>query len=174
MWLLSLEWLWCFQMSKGETVKVSSTGGRKAGNLERYDLIPAEPLRQLAEHFGKGAEKYDENNWRRGYDWGASFAALNRHLWQFWAGEDVDPETGSNHMVAVAWHAFALLQFMQDHPEFDTRFKGDRKGAPWTPELTPPADFGKAPDGLHVNIAPPRPDDFLRQIDQMWGGFSAR
>lgn len=108
-------------MSKGETISVSSTGGQKAGNLERYDLIPPEPLRQLAEHYGKGAEKYEDHNWAKGYEWGKSFAALNRHLWQFWAGEDVDEETGSNHMVAVAWHAFALLQFMQDHPDFDTR-----------------------------------------------------
>lgn len=114
-------------MSKDEVVHTSSTGAQKAGNLERYDLIPAEPLRLLALHYGRGSLKYADHNWARGYDWGLSFAALNRHLWQFWAGEDIDPETGSPHMAAVAWHAFSLLQFAIDHPDFDSRVSTLRK-----------------------------------------------
>ncbi|QFG08902.1 hypothetical protein PBI_MALAGASYROSE_54 [Mycobacterium phage MalagasyRose] len=89
----------------------------------RYDLIPAEPLRMLAEHYGRGALKYDDDNWRKGYDWRLSFAALNRHLWQHWAGEPIDEETGSPHLIAVAWHAFTLCEFRVIHPEFDTRLK---------------------------------------------------
>ncbi|AXH46895.1 DUF5664 domain-containing protein [Mycobacterium phage Aminay] len=108
-------------MSDNETMNVSTTGGQKAGNLERYDLIPAEPLRRLAEHYGRGALKYADDNWRKGYDWRLSFAALNRHLWQFWAGEDIDAETGTPHIIAVAWHAFTLAEFAEIHPEFDTR-----------------------------------------------------
>ena len=110
-------------MSTDETMTVSPTGGRKANNLERYDLIPAEPLRLLAAHYGRGALKYADDQWRNGYDWRLSFAALNRHLWQFLAGEDIDAETGSPHLAAVAWHAFTLLEFMDTHPEFDTRLK---------------------------------------------------
>jgi hypothetical protein len=87
----------------------------------RYDRIPSEPLRMLAEHYGRGALKYADDNWRRGYDWRLSFAALNRHLWQWWAGEPIDAETGSPHLIAVAWHAFTLAEFMDIHPEFDTR-----------------------------------------------------
>ena len=108
-------------MSKDETVNVSKTGGRKAGNLDRYDLIPAEPLRLLAHHYGVGATKYDDNNWRKGYDWSLSFAALNRHLWQFWSGEDIDEETGTPHIIAVAWHAFTLAWFADNLPEYDNR-----------------------------------------------------
>ena len=110
-------------MSANETMNVSPTGAQKAGNLERYDLLPAEPLRMLAEHYGRGALKYSDDNYRKGYDWRLSYAALNRHLWQFWAGEDIDAETGSPHLVAVAWHAFTLLEFIETHPEFDTRLK---------------------------------------------------
>lgn len=108
-------------MSQNETIHVSATGGHKAGNLERYDLIPTEELRKLAEHYGRGAEKYDDDNWRRGYDWRLSYAALQRHANQFWSGEDTDAETGSPHLVAVAWHAFTLLWFMENRPGFDTR-----------------------------------------------------
>jgi hypothetical protein len=87
------------------------TGGEKGTKLARYDLIPAGPLLQLAEHYGKGAAKYDAHNWRRGYAWSLSFAALQRHAWAFWNGEDNDPETQSHHMAAVAFHAFALIHF---------------------------------------------------------------
>lgn len=108
-----------------ETRVTSSTGGQKGTKLARYDLIPARSLRLLAEHYGKGAEKYDDHNWRKGYDWSLSFAALMRHAWAFWNGEDNDAETGSPHMAAVAFHAFALLEFMHEHPDFDDRWKPD-------------------------------------------------
>ncbi len=110
-------------MSTDETRHVSSTGGQKAGNDERYDLIPVEPLRLLAKHYGVGAKKYADDNWRKGYDWRLSYAALCRHLNKFWAGEDIDEETGTPHIIAVAWHAFTLQEFSEIHPEFDTRLK---------------------------------------------------
>jgi hypothetical protein len=87
------------------------TGGEKGTKLARFDLIPAGPLLQLAEHYGIGARKYADRNWERGYAWSLSFAALQRHAWAFWNGEDNDPETQSHHMAAVAFHAFALMQF---------------------------------------------------------------
>lgn len=85
------------------------------------DLIPAWPLRMLAKLYGVGAQKYAERNWERGYEWSKSFAALNRHLWAWWAGEDKDAETGIPHLACVAWHAFALLEFSVEHREFDDR-----------------------------------------------------
>jgi hypothetical protein len=100
---------------------ISSTGGEKGSKLERFDLIPVGPLKMLAEHFGKGALKYESRNWERGYDWSLSFAALMRHAWAFWGGEDLDPETGTPHVIAVAWHAMALAEYMSKHPEFDDR-----------------------------------------------------
>jgi hypothetical protein len=99
----------------------SSTGGEKGRKLARYDLVPAAPLHTLAELYGKGAEKYDDRNWERGYDWSLSFAALNRHLWLFWQGVNIDEETGLPHLAAVAFHAFALMEYTNTHPEFDDR-----------------------------------------------------
>jgi hypothetical protein len=99
----------------------SSTGGSKGKKLARYDLIPAGPLHTLAELYGKGAEKYEDRNWERGYAWSLSFAALNRHLWLFWQGVDIDEETGLPHLAAVLFHAAALMQFTNTHPEFDDR-----------------------------------------------------
>ena len=115
---------------------VSSTGGRKGRKIERVGLIPPKALLELARHYGVGAEKYTErdesgkithsgdNNWRLGYDWSLSIDSLQRHTLQFIAGEDYDPETGSKHMIAAAWHCLALATFMDEHPEFDDRWKG--------------------------------------------------
>lgn len=105
-----------------DEIRVTSpTGGEKGSKLARYDLIPSDALRQLAELYGKGADKYAARNWERGYDWSLSFAALQRHAWQFWSGQDTDEETGAAHMASVAWHALALVTFMSQHPEFDDR-----------------------------------------------------
>lgn len=87
------------------------TGGQKAIKLERFDLIPSEFESALARHYGKGAEKYADRNWERGYRWSLSVGALRRHLALWLEGESIDAETGSNHLIAVAWHAIALFIF---------------------------------------------------------------
>lgn len=99
----------------------ATTGGEKGQKLARFDLLPAGPLNLLATHYGIGSAKYQDRNWERGVNWSLNFAALQRHAWAFWAGEDIDPETSSPHMAAVAWHAFALLEFADTHPELDDR-----------------------------------------------------
>ena len=107
----------------------SSTGAEKGMKPQRFDLIPVPALTKIAELYGKGAEKYAADNWRAGYEWSKSYAALQRHASQFWNGEDIDEEMGLPHMAAVAFHAMALLTFMEEHPEFDDRYT-TRKKAP--------------------------------------------
>jgi len=98
-----------------------TTGGAKGQKLARFDLIPPRPLKALAEHYGKGAAKYEDRNWERGYKWSLSYAALHRHLNAWWSGEDNDPELGSSHLDAVLFHAMALREFTDTHPELDDR-----------------------------------------------------
>lgn len=85
------------------------TGGEKGSKLARFSLIPSEFLWALAEHYGRGARKYADRNWEKGYAWSLSSDALQRHLHQWLLGEDNDEETGSHHLIAVAWHACALF-----------------------------------------------------------------
>lgn len=87
------------------------TGGEKGQKLARFDLIPPDALWEVAEHYGRGARKYADRNWERGYAWGLSYGALQRHANAWAAGEDIDEETGGMHMAAVAFHALALLTF---------------------------------------------------------------
>jgi len=100
------------------------TGGEKGTKTARYDLIPAEPLLFVAECFGRGAAKYSDRNWERGVPWSLNFAALNRHLWAWWAGETHDPEGNFHHLAAVCFHALALMEFERTHPELDDRYWG--------------------------------------------------
>ena len=40
----------------------------------------------------------------------------------------MDAETGSAHMAAVAFHALALLTFMDEQPGFDDRYRASSAG----------------------------------------------
>jgi hypothetical protein len=102
----------------------AKTGGEKGTKLARFDLVPPEASYALAEVYGYGCRKYADRNWERGYAWGLSIAALERHLnaWKrgfTWdtvdgsiGGAKVEGEhTGAHHLMQVAWHAFALFTF---------------------------------------------------------------
>jgi hypothetical protein len=58
-----------------------------------------------------GAEKYDDHNYLKGYDWSLSFGALLRHVMAAEKGEWLDDESGLPHVMHAAWHCFALFMF---------------------------------------------------------------
>lgn len=98
-------------MTDTETRVTSETGGQKGKKLARFDLLPVGPLTEVARLYGRGAEKYADRNWERGYDWSLSFAAMQRHAWAFWGGESIDPETERHHLASVVFHALALMEY---------------------------------------------------------------
>jgi hypothetical protein len=110
----------------GEVRVTADTGGQKGTKPERFDLLQPEVLALDAILLGRGADKYDDHNYRKGYPWSLSFAALMRHAWAFWNGEDRDPEMGVPHMTCVRFHAGALVEFLE-HPDryarFDDRYR---------------------------------------------------
>lgn len=97
------------------------TGVKFDDGKTRYDLLPAYPLEMLALIYTFGARKYEDNNWRKGLRWGRVFAAVMRHLWAFWQGEDLDPESGLPHLAHAAWGLFTLMEYGVTHPELDDR-----------------------------------------------------
>jgi len=106
-----------------EVRQTSSTGGEKGQKLERHDLIVEPFLEQLALVCGMGAEKYDDDNWRKGYSWRLSYGALKRHLRLFWTGENFDDESGLHHLAHAAWHCMALYKYSTapQYADFDDR-----------------------------------------------------
>ena len=106
---------------------VCDTGGAKGQKPAQMSLMPMKALMQVAEVYGYGAMKYDNehghrSNWRRGYDWNLSFDAAQRHMTAFWDGEDLDPESGHPHLAHAVFHMLALMTFTEEYPEGDNRW----------------------------------------------------
>lgn len=78
------------------------------GDKVRLDLLPPELVEGVGAVLTFGAHKYGARNWEKGMRWGRPFAALLRHLWAWWRGEEKDPETGMSHL----WHAGCCLAFL--------------------------------------------------------------
>jgi hypothetical protein len=119
-------------LTPGETRIVDpETGGEKGSKIERFDLIPAEVRRQDALVYGAGAKKYADDNWRKGYSWRLSLAAMYRHINKFELGEVYDEELTElagepvQHLAAARWHCATLMTFWEDElgtndlPEWD-------------------------------------------------------
>ena len=101
---------------------MSEQGRKYDGGKLRYDLIPVLALEETARVVTKGAEKYDDENWklvpegRRRY-----LAAAMRHIQQWRKGEIYDDEMGTHHIAnAISNLMFILekeLQGWEDVPE---------------------------------------------------------
>ena len=76
-------------------------------------LLPGESLAQVAFVLEHGAVKYGTHNWRGGMSWSRLLSACLRHVFAFCRGEDLDPETGINHLA----HACCCLLFLLSYSE---------------------------------------------------------
>ena len=87
--------------------------GRKfdGGKLE-YGLLPPLALEETVKVLTFGAQKYARDNWqivpdaKRRY-----FDAVQRHMWAWKQGEQMDPESGIHHLA----HAMCGLMFLYEH-----------------------------------------------------------
>lgn len=92
----------------------------------RFDLMPPEALEAVANVFSLGAVKYSARNWERGMSWGRVFAAMMRHAWAWWRGEENDPQDGQHHLDSVIWCAMVLRTYVARRVGIDDRF-GDEE-----------------------------------------------
>jgi len=95
----------------------------------RMSLIPAEPLRQVAQVLTFGAEKYDAHNWRQGMIWSRLLDASIRHIYAFSEGEDFDPESQISHLAHAICNLMFLLEYSHSKVGQDDRFlkKSEKK-----------------------------------------------
>lgn len=76
----------------------------------RWELLPLEDVEDIVRVYTAGAKKYGENKWQDLPDGIRRYkAALLRHLVEYDKGNEMDEETGSRHLAAVAWNAIAML-----------------------------------------------------------------
>ena len=100
-----------------------ATGGQKGAKITQLGAMDPAALVELARVAGMGAKKYAAFNYLKGYDWSLSFNAMMRHALLFWAGEEIDPESGFNHMAHAAWMALSLVSFSERGLGNDDRYK---------------------------------------------------
>jgi hypothetical protein len=125
LWIMSADELDVLDAHGGPVVaesEPSNRGARKDQGV-RFDLLPAVPIWMLAELYTAGARKYDDHNWRQGREVSSWLAALQRHLWRFQMGEDIDPETGCHHLTSVMFHCCAILEQSVTRPDLDDRYQ---------------------------------------------------
>jgi hypothetical protein len=96
-------------------------GYKKDEGKTRMDLIPVDVLEELGKVYTMGALKYADRNWEKGMHWGRVYAALLRHLFAWWGGENIDKESGLSHMAHVIWGAFTLLAYSKRAIGIDNR-----------------------------------------------------
>jgi hypothetical protein len=77
----------------------------------RFELLPPEAVKAVAEILTIGANKYAARNWEQGMDWSRPFGATLRHLFAWWGGEHRDPDTGKSHLWHAACNIFFLIAY---------------------------------------------------------------
>ena len=108
-----------FDEPTGEARKSSESASKPP-----LDLLPSAAMEEIAEVFAFGANKYGAYNWARGARWGRYFAALLRHVWAWWRGEDRDPESGKSHLAHAGASLLFLMEYQRNGWGTDDRFRG--------------------------------------------------
>lgn len=80
------------------------------------DLLPIDALLQVSRCFEYGAEKYGVLSWKTSdnISYNRIYAAILRHMFAWWEGEDIDPESGLNHLNHVCTNALILLSHIHN------------------------------------------------------------
>jgi hypothetical protein len=95
-----------------ERFDLPSEGRKFDGGKLEYGLLPPHALEETVKVLTFGAQKYERGNWikvpdsKRRY-----FDALQRHMWAWKKGEQIDPESGLHHLA----HAMCCLMFLYEH-----------------------------------------------------------
>lgn len=97
------------------------SGARYNDGKPDLSLIPLETLYGEARVWEHGAKKYARFNWQKGMNWSVPLGSLLRHLAAWQAGEDIDPESGENHLDHVACNIRMLRYYTDNYKEGDDR-----------------------------------------------------
>ena len=70
-----------------------------------------------------GAQKYSMHNWRKGFPYTSILNSLERHLADFKAGVDYDPETKLHQLAHIACNVAFLIEHVEQGYGVDDRYK---------------------------------------------------
>lgn len=120
----------CKDISVNKAVKMLASDSVDGGGA-RYNtgklpihLVPTSSVYALADVLDYGATKYEDHNWRRGMKWSTVYSCAMRHLLKWFEGEELDDESGKEHLSHVMANIAMLIEYKKTCPELDDRFKG--------------------------------------------------
>lgn len=96
----------------------------------RLDLLPFAAIEEIGKVLKFGAQKYEENNWRKDLKISRYIRASLSHIFAHMRGEDLDQESGLHHLSHAACSVLMALElFLLERQERDDRFfKGGKDG----------------------------------------------
>lgn len=91
---------------------------------EKLGLIPTHAMFSTGRALTHGAKKYHDYNYKygSGLDWDRIYSPLLRHLFKWIGGEDIDKESGLNHLDHVGACTSMLQDLVFSGIGKDTRF----------------------------------------------------
>lgn len=99
-------------------------------NKPKYQLLEPVSEREEVKVYSKGAEKYEDDNWKKGQSFRSSIGSLKRHISKFEMGEDFDHDFDkkstdkwglTHHLAHISWQAKTLLWQYYNARENDDR-----------------------------------------------------
>ena len=78
----------------------------------RWELLPLSPTEEIVKVLTYGANKYDDDNWKKLKNLrDRYFAALMRHTVAYRQGEAYDPESGLHHLAHACCSLLFIMEF---------------------------------------------------------------
>ena len=119
--------MWDRVKDSGEKQEFSTGSMRDtARGKGRFDLISWYAVWRLARHYENGAQKYAEDNWRKGQPLMRYFNGTIRHMVKWAMGA-----TDEDHLAAAMWNIACIIEHEKDitagklPAELDNRWKYD-------------------------------------------------
>lgn len=103
----------CWERQSPKPPEKKETNPKDAVGIAKAPMscVPAPVLLELGLAMAEGARKYGRHNYRvTGVRTSVYYDAAMRHLFAFWEGQDVDPDSGLSHLVK----AMACLTVLRD------------------------------------------------------------
>lgn len=103
-------------------------GERENEGKLKWSLVHKPSLEPMVQVLEFGSRKYSAHNWKQGLSITEILESLQRHVFAYESGEDIDPESGLSHIGHIQCNAMFLAYMAKFRPDLDDRYKEKENG----------------------------------------------